>query len=106
DTLDLCVGCKGCRRECPTGVDVARMKIEILYHYRMQNGFEPKEKLIGHLPRYAPAAALAAPLLNLASRLPGVGFAAEKLLGFSAHRPLPRWRRDRFRARGGAGEIV
>ena len=38
ETMDLCVGCKGCKRECPTGVDVARMKIEFLAHYKERHG--------------------------------------------------------------------
>ena len=106
DTLDLCVGCKGCRRECPTGVDIARMKIEFLYHYRARHGTGLKERLIGHLPRYAPWAARAAPLLNGLTRLPGAARLGEALLGFSARRPLPRWRRDRFRPDGPAQPIA
>ena len=37
DTMKLCVGCKGCKRECPTGVDMARMKIEFLHAYRKRH---------------------------------------------------------------------
>ena len=54
DVLDLCVGCKGCRRECPTGVDMARMKIEFLYHYRKKHGWRTKDRIVANLPRYAP----------------------------------------------------
>ena len=49
-TMDLCVGCKGCTRECPTGVDVARMKIEFLAHYKARHGHTLKDRLIAHLP--------------------------------------------------------
>ena len=38
ETMELCVGCKGCKRECPTGVDMARMKVEFLHHYRRRHG--------------------------------------------------------------------
>src|SRR6202042_3179619 len=38
ETMDLCVGCKGCKRECPTGVDMARMKIEYRHQWQLRHG--------------------------------------------------------------------
>src|SRR5205814_6343660 len=67
--LDLCVSCKGCKRECPTGVDMARMKIEFLAHYNASRGYRLRDRAIGLLPRYAPLAARLAPLANLATAL-------------------------------------
>ena len=96
-TMDLCVGCKGCKRECPTGVDMARMKIEFQYHYQGRHGLGLHDRLIAWLPRYAPWAAHLYFLLNLRDRLPGLPWLSEKLLGFDAQRRLPRWRRDIFR---------
>ncbi len=95
-TMSLCVGCKACRRECPTGVDMARMKIEFLHHYRRARGTGIRERLFASLPRYAHRLAPLAPLLNLRDRIPGAARLSQALLGLSARRPLPRWQRDRF----------
>jgi FAD/FMN-containing dehydrogenase/Fe-S oxidoreductase len=109
ETLDLCVGCKGCKRECPTGVDMARMKIEFLAQWRGRHGGTWRDAVIGHLPRYAPLARHMAPLLNLRDRIPALARLSERLIGFSAQRSLPRWRRDSHRAtppKGNGPEVV
>ncbi|HKB83932.1 MAG TPA: FAD-linked oxidase C-terminal domain-containing protein [Burkholderiales bacterium] len=91
DTMELCVSCKGCRRECPTGVDMARMKIEFQHQYRKRHGLTLRQKMIAYLPRYATAASKLAPLLNLRDTIPGAAWLTEKLFGLSARRSLPRW---------------
>ncbi len=96
DTLDLCVSCKGCRRECPTGVDMAKMKVEFLAHYKARHGFTLKDRLVAHLPDYADAVSRIGAIANLRDRVPGLAWLSEKLTGFSARRTLPRWRRDTF----------
>jgi len=90
EALDLCVSCKGCRRECPTGVDMARMKIEHLAHYKAKHGWTARDRAIAYLPRYAAWAARWAPVANLLCSL------TKSLIGFSAKRDLPKWRRDIF----------
>jgi Fe-S oxidoreductase len=92
DALDLCVSCKGCKRECPTGVDMARMKVEFLSHYKRRHGYTLRDKLVAHLPRYAKWAARLQPVTNIAIRLPGAGALVEAL-GFDRRRPLPAFRR-------------
>jgi FAD/FMN-containing dehydrogenase/Fe-S oxidoreductase len=96
EAMDLCVGCKGCKRDCPTGVDMAKMKVEFLHHYKAKNGYSLKDKLVAYLPDYAPWAARFAPILNLRDKVPGLAMLSEKMLGFSAKRSLPQWQSKTF----------
>jgi len=97
ETLRLCVSCKACRRECPTGVDMARMKVEVLSARVEKYGLSLHDRLVGYLPRYAPYAARLSWLLNLRNALPGAAVLSEAVAGFSARRTLPRWRSDWFK---------
>jgi FAD/FMN-containing dehydrogenase/Fe-S oxidoreductase len=110
ETLKLCVSCKACRRECPTGVDMARMKIEVLRARSAKSGLSLHDRLVGYLPRYAPYAAKLHWLLNLRDAIPAAGRLSEALAGFSTQRSLPRWRADWFNGRAmngqGAGRDV
>ncbi|MDP9881174.1 FAD/FMN-containing dehydrogenase/Fe-S oxidoreductase [Variovorax boronicumulans] len=96
ETMDLCVGCKGCKRDCPTGVDMAKMKVEFLDHYKKRHGHTLKDKLVAYMPDYAHRASRMPWLLNLRNRVPGAAWLGEKMLGFSAKRSLPEWRSDTF----------
>jgi FAD/FMN-containing dehydrogenase/Fe-S oxidoreductase len=96
ETMRLCVSCKACRRECPTGVDMARMKIEVLAARATRFGFSLRDRLIGWLPRYAPYAAKVPWLMNARNVVPGAAWLSERIAGLSARRSLPRWRQDVF----------
>ena len=107
ETMALCISCKGCRRECPTGVDMARMKIEFLHHYRKQHGLSVRDRLIAYLPRYAPYVARIAPLMNLRNRAPFLMRLGERLFGLSADRTLPHWSSHPYHgSSAGAGKAV
>jgi len=96
DTMSLCVGCKACKRECPTGVDMYRMKIEFLNQYRKRHGLKLREKLVAYLPRYARWITRIPWLANAPNHSSALGKLRERLLGFTSRRATPAWRRDAF----------
>jgi len=96
DTMKLCVSCKACRHECPTGVDMAKMKIEVLAARRAKHGLSLRDALVGFLPRYAPWFARLAPLANLRNKSSLLKTLLERAGGISAKRALPEWRGDVF----------
>ncbi len=96
ETLKLCVSCKACRRECPVGVDMAKMKIEVLAARVARHGLRLRDRLVGYLPRYADLASRFAPLANWRNNSPVLRALFEKFAGISAARALPAFRRDVF----------
>ncbi len=100
EALDLCVSCKGCKRECPTGIDMAKLKIEALAAHAERHGVALHERLIALLPRYAPIVSRVPWLPALRDRIPGAARIVERWLGISARRALPRWQGDFLRERG------
>jgi FAD/FMN-containing dehydrogenase/Fe-S oxidoreductase len=112
ETMKLCVSCKACRRECPTGVDMARMKIEVQAARLAKRGLSLHDRVIGYLPRYAPLAAKWPRLANLRNDVARLRQWSERYAGLSARRSLPRWRPDawreptRFSSAPQAGSVV
>jgi FAD/FMN-containing dehydrogenase/Fe-S oxidoreductase len=111
EALSLCVSCKACKRECPTGVDMARMKIEVLYQQQQAHGVSARERLVAWLPRYAPSASRVGGLLNLRNRSPALARVGEWATGMSRRRSLPEWSSRPFRdatfpAREPRGEVA
>jgi FAD/FMN-containing dehydrogenase/Fe-S oxidoreductase len=99
DVMELCVSCKACRRECPTGVDMAKMKIEFLAAYKKRVGHSLRDLVVAYLPKYASIISntpgLAA-LLNLRNHIAPIAKLQEWLMGISAQRSLPTWRSRTF----------
>jgi FAD/FMN-containing dehydrogenase/Fe-S oxidoreductase len=96
ETMKLCVSCKGCRHECPTGVDMARMKIEVQAARAKKHGLSLRDRLVGWLPRYAPYAAMFPGLANAREQYPKLKAFSERHVGLSIRRSLPKWRKDVF----------
>ncbi len=95
--MKLCVSCKGCKRECPTGVDMARMKIEVMAARAREKGISLHDRLVAFLPRYAPSASRFPWFMNARNTIPGLARALEQPTGFTATRRLPRWDSNPFR---------
>jgi FAD/FMN-containing dehydrogenase/Fe-S oxidoreductase len=106
EAMDLCVSCKGCKRECPTGVDMARLKIEFTAQRVKRHGTTLKDRLLAGLPRHVHRGAAVAGLLNLRNRSPLLRRLGERWLGVAAQRALPAFRGDTFWARPGATPFV
>ncbi|MBY5967407.1 FAD-binding and (Fe-S)-binding domain-containing protein [Halomonas denitrificans] len=90
EALDLCVSCKGCKRDCPTGVDMARIKIEARAARVAQHGIGLRERLIGDLPRRAPMLKRLAPLVGAIEQVSWVANPLKRALGLAQERALPR----------------
>ncbi|NIC05536.1 FAD-binding and (Fe-S)-binding domain-containing protein [Billgrantia bachuensis] len=92
EALDLCVSCKGCRRDCPTGVDMAKFKIEARAARAKVRGLSLRDRLVGEMPRYAPWASRVSGLLDAAERMPFVARRVKQALGLAEQRDFPRFR--------------
>lgn len=87
--LDLCLSCKGCQTECPSGVDMSKLKAETLQQHYLQKGTPIRTQLIGHFPKLQALASYIAPLYNLLVSFPGTSMIIKTLMGFSWNRSIP-----------------
>ncbi|MET8584903.1 FAD-linked oxidase C-terminal domain-containing protein [Streptomyces collinus] len=106
DALDLCLACKGCKSDCPTGVDMATLKAEFLSQHYAGRMRPAAHYSMGWLPLWARLSRLSPALVNLALHTPGLAGAGKRLAGVAAARSAPLFARQSFvqwwQARGGA----
>jgi FAD/FMN-containing dehydrogenase/Fe-S oxidoreductase len=96
DALDLCLECKACKAECPSQVDMAKMKYEFLQHYHDEHGVSLNTLALGSAARIAPLAQKLAPMANLMLPLAPVRWIAEKTAGIDRRRVMPAYTRQDF----------
>lgn len=94
EVLDLCVSCKGCKRDCPTGVDMAKVKIEARAAWADQHGSTLRDRMVAFMPRYAPYASRFGGLLAAGERLPWVAGWVKKFIGLAPQRAFPKFKRS------------
>jgi FAD/FMN-containing dehydrogenase/Fe-S oxidoreductase len=89
DVLDLCLACKGCKSECPSNVDMAKLKMEFLQHYHDANGVPFRARLIGNYSNLNGLAAIAPGMYNWLVKNKAASGLIKKVSGFAANRSLP-----------------
>lgn len=89
-TLDLCIECKACKAECPSNVDMAKLKSEVLTRYHKEHGLSLRARAFGNIATLARWGQRAAPIVNAVNSLPVTRLLGERLLGISSRRPLPK----------------
>jgi len=97
DTFDLCLQCKGCKAECPSNVDVAKLKAEFLHKYHAEHGVPLGARLMANAARLNRWGSALAPVSNWLRSVPAAAALLQRLAGIDARRPLPRFERNHFR---------
>jgi FAD/FMN-containing dehydrogenase/Fe-S oxidoreductase len=97
DVLDLCLLCKACKAECPSNVDMAKLKAEFLHHYHQKNPRPLGQRALAGVHQFYRLGAPVAPLLNWLSRNRAVRWLAEAVAGIDRRRSLPALHRQHFR---------
>jgi FAD/FMN-containing dehydrogenase/Fe-S oxidoreductase len=96
DVMDLCLECKGCKAECPSNVDMAKMKYEFLHHYHAAHGVPLRARIFGRIGDLSWWGSRLAPVSNWLAAAPPSRWLLERLLGIDRRRPLPPFARESF----------
>ena len=96
EVMDLCLECKACKSECPSNVDMAKLKYEFLAHYHGEHGYPLRSHLFGKIGRFSAVASGLAPVTNWLLGLGPNRWLMDRLFGISRHRRLPRFAGQRF----------
>ncbi len=99
ETLDLCLECKACKAECPSQVDMTRLKTEYLAHYFSARGMPLRAKLFGNIDRWNRLGSATAPLSNLIAGSYPVRWLLDRLVGVDMRHPVPHFHRMTFEKR-------
>ena len=89
EVMDLCLSCKGCKSECPSSVDISRMKAEFLQHYYDANGTPLRSRLIGNFTKLMSLASVAPWAYNAIYNTPALRRIANRMAGFHPDRTMP-----------------
>ncbi len=98
EVMDLCVSCKGCKSECPSNVDMAKLKAEFLQHYQDANGVPLRSKLIANYATSARLGAIIPSLYNFIMTQPFTGGLMKRVVGFAPDRSMPALHRYTLRS--------
>ncbi len=96
DALDLCLSCKACKSECPSQVDMAKIKYEFLQHYYDEHGTPVAARALGNAATVAPIGRALAPIANAMLPLKPVRWLAEKTVGVDKRRVMPEYAHESF----------
>lgn len=112
EVLDLCLACKACKAECPSSVDMAKLKMEFLFQYHKDNGVPLRSKLIANYPKLNKIASKVPSLYNWVYKNESLRKIANKTVGFHPERTMPllsketaiTWFRKEYGVKAGTSE--